>query len=117
MDEQELRQRLEFEYWGYHEALKQKAEEHGFAFEPFTMRQFFGRRGVELDDEMSGREDTSLENPRLKRCPFCKAKPKLSAEALGNIWYQVLCRCGVGGPMFSEHRHLAVQGWNRMVER
>ena len=65
------------------------------------------------------------EKPRLKPCPFCKGKPSLGSTGKGLFdWispsylnYQVLCKCGVRGPVFSEHRHFAVQGWNRMTKR
>ena len=63
-------------------------------------------------------KDTSLEQPRLKPCPFCGKRVTLvSQRALDSTYRYVECRCGVRGPMFSEHRHFAVQGWNRMVER
>ncbi len=63
-------------------------------------------------------KDVSLKNPRLKPCPFCENKPSLSVETvLNTVWCQVLCRCGVRGPIFSKHRHFAVQGWNRMARR
>ena len=68
--------------------------------------------------------DTSLENPRLKPCPFCEAEPTFreTPPVLSNSphsYYQVRCddSCGMRGPRFYQHRHLAVQGSNKMARR
>ena len=107
MDEKELHQHLESEYRAYIASLKSDAE---LAFGALTMEEFFELRREEFDD--------SLEKPRLKPCPFCEGEPKLSVGAiLDTIWCQVQCRCGVCGPTFMDHRHLAVQGWNKICRR
>ena len=65
-----------------------------------------------------------MEEPRLKPCPFCKGTPRLGDNTAQFDWvnprhrrYQVICKCGVRGPAFHEHRHFAVQGWNKMARR
>ena len=63
--------------------------------------------------------DTSLEKPRLKPCPFCEGEPVLCYRLTADqesIHY-VDCKCGVHGPEFYDHRHLAVQGWNKIARR
>ena len=75
-----------------------------------------------MDDELHRyleSDDTSLKKPRLKPCPFCGGEPKLGPRCdwSSKLSYSIQCRCGVSGPVFIEHRHLAVQGWNKMVRR
>ena len=61
---------------------------------------------------------------KLKPCPFCKGEPQLHDSATDFDWvipnrryYQVRCMCGVRGPLFYEHRDLAVQGWNKVCRK
>lgn len=111
MNQRESQRQLVFEYCDYVAARRSDAEQDNIPYKPLTMKEFMRHRKVKP-------EDVSLELPRLKPCPFCKGKPELAAHPnLDTTWHYVLCRCGVRGPMFSEHRHLAVQGWNRMARR
>ena len=121
MEQKGLTQHLEFEYWGYYAAERSDAEWNHIPFSPMTMGEFLTARGFEEEEVDKFFEE---EKPRLKPCPFCDNEdpelrdgpPILPCSRYG--YHQVRCDiCGVSGPVFLDHKHLAVQGWNKMCRR
>ena len=106
MEQKELTQHLEFEYWGYYAAERNDAEQHHLPFKPMTLEKFTQGRQAMVDDSLD-------RLPRLKPCPFCERTVTLSAR---HRWWFVGCECGARGPEF-EIEHLAVMGWNKMCRR
>jgi len=57
---------------------------------------------------------------KLKPCPFCGSEPHLASSPNwmdSRLWHSVQCNCGTSGPVFIDHQHLAVQGWNQMCRK
>lgn len=58
-----------------------------------------------------------------KPCPFCGrevvfTRPANPSPPISYVPFQVQCDgCGVRGPVFYQHRHLAVQGWNALCRK
>ena len=109
MEQAELKRNLEFEYWGYYAAERSDAEWNHLPFKPMTLAEFTQSRQAMVDDTLN-------RLPRLKPCPFCGGEPYLTSEPNfdGRMWHSIQCKCGTSGPVFIDHKHLAVQGWNKM---